>query len=88
MDANSGATVASLSQHVQVKLVQEDIPGAALEEPLDAQNVTALRWWLQCRGIKLASSWRRHQLITRLDSCRANFKTFVALIFMCMQVLP
>jgi hypothetical protein len=50
MDANSGATVASLCQQVQVELVQEDIPGAALEEPFDAQNVAALRWWLQCRG--------------------------------------
>ena len=65
MDANSGATVASLSRQVQVELVQEDIPGAALQEPLDVQNV-ALRWWLQCRGIKPASSWRKHQLITRL----------------------
>ena len=53
MDANSGATVASLSQQVQVELVQEDIPGAALQEPLDVQNVAALHWWLQCRGIFL-----------------------------------
>ena len=33
-----------LSQQVQVELVEEDIPGAALEEPLDVKNVAALRW--------------------------------------------
>ena len=67
MDTNSGATVATPSQQVQVELVQEDIPGAALDEPLDVQNVAALRWWLQCRGIKPASSWRKHQLINRFE---------------------
>ena len=68
MDTNSEATVTTLSQQVQVELVEEDIPGAALEEPLDVKNVAALRWWLQCRGIELASSWRKHQLIARLVS--------------------
>ena len=33
MDTNSGATVATPSQQVQVELVQEDISGAALDEP-------------------------------------------------------
>ena len=61
MDTNSGATVATPCQQVQVEPVQEDIPGAALDEPLDVQNVAALRWWLQCHGIKPASSWRKCQ---------------------------
>ena len=65
MDMNSEATVTSLSQQV---LVEEDIPGVALEEPLDVKNVAALRWWLQCRGIEATSSWRKHQLIARLVS--------------------
>ena len=48
-----------------VELTETDIPGAALKEPFDAHNVTALRWWLQCRGIKAPSSWRKHQLVSK-----------------------
>ena len=44
MDANSGGTVASLSQQVQVDLVQEDIPGAAL------RNLWMFRMLLLCVG--------------------------------------
>ena len=40
--------------------------GASLEEPLDAHNVSALKWWLLCRGIKLQSSSRKKQLVARL----------------------
>ena len=32
-----------------VELHDSDIPGAHLEEPLEAQNVAALRWWLLLR---------------------------------------
>ena len=38
-----------------VELTEQDIPAAALKEPFDLHNVTALRWWLQCRGIKARS---------------------------------
>ena len=48
-----------------VELTEEDIPGAALKEPFDSHNVTALRWWLQCRGIKAPSSWRKNQLVVK-----------------------
>ena len=52
---------------VVVELVDEDIPGATLGEPLEAKNnaYAALRWWLQCRGIKAPSSWNKKQLVTR-----------------------
>ena len=50
---------------VVVELVDEDIPGATLSEPLEAKNNAALRWWLQCRGIKALSSWNKKQLVTR-----------------------
>ena len=49
-----------------VELSEADIPGASLEEPLDAYNVAALKWWLLCRGIKLQSSSRKKQLVARL----------------------
>ena len=35
-----------------VELNDTDIPGAHLDEPFEAHNVAALRWWLLCRGIK------------------------------------
>ena len=39
-----------------VELTEQDIPGASLKELFDSHNVTALRWWLQCHGIKPPSS--------------------------------
>ena len=48
----------------KVELTELDIPGAALNEPFDAHNVAALRWWLQCRGIRAKSSWRKKQLVS------------------------
>ena len=47
-------------------VTEADIPGASLEEPLDAHNVAAQKWWLLCRGIKLQSSSRKKQLVARL----------------------
>ncbi len=34
----------------EVELIDADILGAVLEEPLEACNVIALNWWLLCRG--------------------------------------
>ncbi len=34
----------------EVELTEADIPGAMLEEPLEAHNVVALKWWLLCCG--------------------------------------
>ena len=48
-----------------VELNDTDIPGAHLDEPFEAHNVAALRWWLLCRGIKLTTSLRKHQIIAR-----------------------
>jgi len=39
-----------------VGLNDTDIPGAHHDEPFEAHNVAALRWWLLCRGIKLTTS--------------------------------
>ena len=30
-----------------------DIPGAHLDEPLEAHNIAALRWWLLCSRINI-----------------------------------
>ena len=46
-----------------VELNYTDIPGAHLDEPLEAHNVAALRWWLLCRGIKVTTSLRKRQII-------------------------
>ena len=35
-----------------VQLTERDIPGAALEEPLEGHTVPALRWWLLCHSIQ------------------------------------
>ena len=48
-----------------VKLNEADIPGAHLDEPFEAHNIAALRWWLLCHGIKLTTSLRKHQIIAR-----------------------
>ena len=51
--------------HRCVELKDTDIPGAHLDEPLEAHNVAALRWWLLCRGIRASTSLRKHQIIVR-----------------------
>ena len=48
-----------------IALTEDDIPGAKLHEPFVAHKVTALRWWLLCRGIKAQTSWRKSQLVAR-----------------------
>ena len=58
-----------------VELTEADILGASLEEPLDAHNVAALKWWLLCRGIELQSSSRKKKLVARLvlKSCKEPY---------------
>ena len=41
-----------------VELNDTDIPGAHLDEPFEAHNVAALRWWLLCRGIRVRENIR------------------------------
>ena len=40
----------------QVTPLPEDIPGADVSEPFEQHTVSALHWWLLCRGIKVPSS--------------------------------
>ena len=35
-----------------ITLVEADIEGATLDEPLEAKTVPQLRWWLLCHGIE------------------------------------
>jgi len=65
MESDQETVKSSSSDLVSVDLTEADIPGASLEEPLDSQNVAALRWWLLCHGITPSSSARKAQLITK-----------------------
>ena len=49
----------------QVTYSPDDIPGGALPEPFEQHTVSALRWWLLCRGIKVPTSWRKKMVIDR-----------------------
>ena len=49
-----------------ITLCEDDIPGAALPEPLESHNVAALKWWLLCRGIKVKSCCRKKDIIERI----------------------
>ena len=33
-------------ESIVIKLTEDDIPGAALTEPLESHTVVALKWWL------------------------------------------
>ena len=50
---------------MSVELTEEDIPGAALKEPLESHTVHALKWWLLCRGEKAPTSWKKAQYVSR-----------------------
>ena len=65
MSADEDSALQDSEPQVTVALTEADIPGALLNEPLEAHNVAALRWWLLCRDIKLPSSCRKRQLIER-----------------------
>ena len=49
-------------------LTEQDIPGAALNEPLDQHTMPEPRWWLLCHGIQVTASLRKNQLIKRFVS--------------------
>ena len=48
-----------------VELNKDDIPGAHLSEPFESHNVQALKWWLLCRGLRVPSTWKKSNLISR-----------------------
>ena len=45
-----------------VELNDTDVPEAHLDEPFEAHNIAALCWWLLCRGIRVPTSLRKHQI--------------------------
>ena len=49
----------------EVTLSPEDIPGADLCEPYEKHTVSALHWWILCRGIKVPTSWKKQRCIDR-----------------------
>ena len=66
---DSTATVADsapgTSHSGTVELLEADIEGATLEEPLDCKSVPQLRWWLLCHGIEMPVRERKSVLIKR-----------------------
>ena len=42
-------------------LTEQDITGAALNEPLDQHTMPELRWWVLCHGIQVTASSRKNQ---------------------------
>ncbi len=55
----------SVDMGVTVELTESDVPGASLNEPLEAHTLPALKWCLLCHGIKPPTSWKKLQLISR-----------------------
>ena len=41
----------AVPEGVEVKLTEEDIPGASLGEPLETHTIPELNLWLICRGV-------------------------------------
>ena len=48
---------------ISVTLMTADIPGALLNEPLEAHAVSALKWWLLCRGVKSMATYDRYEAV-------------------------
>ena len=46
-----------------MQLDEAFVPGAQLEEPLEAHTVEALRMWLICHAVEVAPSLKKAQLI-------------------------
>ena len=49
----------------EVTLTEDDIPGAKLSKPYNKHTISALRWWLLCRGIEVPTSWKKQQILDR-----------------------
>ena len=48
-----------------VELEEGDVPGALLDEALEAHNMAALRTWLTCHGVVVATSLKKGALINK-----------------------
>lgn len=57
-------------ESIVIKLTEDDIPGAALTEPLESHTVVALKWWLLCRDIKVPTSWKKSRIIARIREAK------------------
>ena len=55
----------SSTAEVEVALTENDIPGASLQPPFEKHTMSELRWWLLCRGVTVASSQKKSQLIQK-----------------------
>ena len=58
-----GITSSSLAA---VQLMKSDIPGVFRSEPFASHTIPQLMWWLLCRGIRVPTSWKKQQLISKL----------------------
>lgn len=63
--SESDADVVHEDTGVTVKLTERDIPGALLNEPFEIHTIPELKWWLLCRGIQAASTWKKPKIISR-----------------------
>ena len=47
------------------QITEDNVPGAKLEELLESVTVPALKRWLLCHGIHVATSLKKSKLIER-----------------------
>ena len=59
------SNVATSEKPLEVKAVEDDIPGTHLSKPFESHNVQALKWWILCHGIRAPSTWKKLNLISR-----------------------
>lgn len=55
MELSAQAVTERSTSLPQLTLSPEDIPGADLSELFEQYTISALHWWLLCRGIKVPS---------------------------------
>ena len=65
MATSDTATSTRTTVLVSVELAEEFVPGAKLDEPLEAHTVEALRMWLICHVVAYAPSLKKAELIEK-----------------------
>ena len=65
MATSDTATSTGTTVLVSVELDEEFVPGAKLDEPLEAHTVEALRMWLICHAVAYAPSLKKAELIEK-----------------------
>ena len=63
MTGTCTAMATCTDDNTEVQLNETFVPGALLEEPLEAHTVEALRMWLVCHAVEVAPSLKKAQLI-------------------------